>query len=215
MKDGTASKHYLQVRSAQPPMLGAESFDRQVQLDADPQTPWANEALMRDTLSRIIHEPEIGVHLGDLIVMSDIDEIPSKAALLLAKTCKIPDWLHLSMTNYMYSFEFPLNDNGYWRASIVTATSDVAYSHQRHSDDLLQSAGWHCSWCFDTIEQFKIKMKVVSILVNASGILRFVLKGYSHKDRLTSDSQLASEEIQRKICGGLDIFDMYPVKLIY
>ena len=101
---------------------------------------------------------ECGV--GDLLIMSDIDEIPSRQALMLAKTCVTPSWLHLTMKNYMYSFEFPLNDHGYWRASIVTASSNLQYSHTRQSDDSLLSAGWHCSWCFRTLEEFRIKMKV-------------------------------------------------------
>jgi len=141
-------------------VITALIWPRQVQLEATPGSPWNNEALMRNTLTRIIHEQTTNVHLGDLIIMSDIDEIPSRAALTLARTCEIPPWLHLSMKNYMYSFEFPLHDHGYWRASIVTATSDVVYSHQRHSDDLLLGAGWHCSWCFATIEEFVSKMQV-------------------------------------------------------
>ncbi|KAI0294705.1 glycosyl transferase [Multifurca ochricompacta] len=132
---------------------------------------------------------------GDLILMSDVDEISSKETLQLAKVCSLPPILHLNMRDYLYSFEFPLNDNGYWRPKIVTfeATTTFGYNHIRASDELLLHAGWHCSWCFRSIQEYHIKMT-----------------GYSHNDRLTSSSQLLPSEIQRKICTGLDIYDMYP-----
>jgi len=169
---------------------------QQVHFLQDEKNPWHNEGMMRRTLTDIILDHRRhAIRAGDLVLMSDVDEIPSREALQLARVCAIPPVLHLSMKNYLYSFEFPLNNDGYWRAKLVTfgATPQFGYNHVRASDELLLHAGWHCSWCFRSIQEFQIKMT-----------------GYSHNDRLTSSSQLLPSEIQRKICAGLDIYDMYP-----
>jgi beta-1,4-mannosyl-glycoprotein beta-1,4-N-acetylglucosaminyltransferase len=36
------------------------------------------------------------------------------------------------------------------------------------------------------------------------------MTSYSHNDRVTHNSLLDKKEIQRKICEGKDVFDMYP-----
>ncbi len=36
------------------------------------------------------------------------------------------------------------------------------------------------------------------------------MTSYSHNDRVTHEKLLDKKEIQRKICNGEDVFDMYP-----
>lgn len=36
------------------------------------------------------------------------------------------------------------------------------------------------------------------------------MTSYSHSDRVTSSDLIKVENIQKKICDGADIFDMYP-----
>ena len=62
--------------------------------------------------------------------MSDVDEIPSREPLQLARVCAIPPVLHLGMKKYLYSFEFPLDKYGYWRAKLVTFGATPQFAPQ-------------------------------------------------------------------------------------
>ncbi|CAG8809860.1 18174_t:CDS:1, partial [Racocetra fulgida] len=67
------------------------------------------------------------------------------------------------------------------------------YHHGRLSDDILSDAGWHCTFCFRYISDFKFKMT-----------------SYSHNDRVTNQDLLDDNAIQDKICEGKNIFGMFP-----
>ena len=138
-----------------------------------------------------------GVRSGDLIIQSDVDEIPSRSTIALLRTCQgFADNLHLSLKGYIFSFAFSLYQPT-TAASVKTyrPSDGFYYSHQRHGDFILEDAGWHCSFCFRYLSDFRDKMT-----------------GFSHFDRVTDPrSQLRNGDIQRKICDGRDIFDMFPV----
>ncbi|KAG7626660.1 Glycosyl transferase family 17 [Arabidopsis thaliana x Arabidopsis arenosa] len=56
--------------------------------------------------------------LADLLIMSDVDEIPSRHTVNLLRWCnEITQIPHLRLKNSLYSFEFLL-DNKSWRASV-------------------------------------------------------------------------------------------------
>ncbi|CEH13551.1 glycosyltransferase family 17 protein [Ceraceosorus bombacis] len=134
---------------------------------------------------------------ADLVLMSDIDEIPSRSALQLLKACQAPSPIHLQLRPYTYSFEWEAGEAS-WRASLHQwGASGNFYGHGKRSDVMLADAGWHCSWCFATLEEFVQKMK-----------------GASHADRLYHrlhwQQYLSHERIQSKICKGEDLFDMLP-----
>ena len=126
--------------------------------------------------------------------MSDVDEIPSAHTINLLRWCdEVPSILHLQLKNYLYSFEFRVDDKS-WRASIHRyETGKTRYAHYRQSDDILADAGWHCSFCFRRISDFIFKMKA-----------------YSHYDRVRFSHYLNPERIQKVICKGTDLFDMLP-----
>ncbi|KAI9360808.1 glycosyltransferase family 17-domain-containing protein [Zopfochytrium polystomum] len=134
--------------------------------------------------------------IGDIMIMSDVDEIPSRQAINLARGCEgVPPVLHLGMRNFLYSFDFLL-DMDHWRAKVsrVTDRPDTfLYTHSRKGDVLLADAGWHCSFCFPRIQDFVFKMT-----------------GYSHADRVVNRELLDPKRIQRVICEGSDIFGMMP-----
>ncbi|XP_078434411.1 uncharacterized protein LOC144705545 [Wolffia australiana] len=158
----------------------------------DPADPFAAEARHRAALNGLLRRA--GAAAGDIIVMSDADEIPSPQTLRLLRWCDgFPQVLHLQLRQYLYSFEFYV-DMRSWRASAhVFHPRATRYRHSRQGDALLADAGWHCSFCFRKIEDFVFKMKA-----------------YSHADRVTRRSHLDPERIQEKICRGEDLFDMLP-----
>ncbi|KAI3863320.1 hypothetical protein MKX03_008275 [Papaver bracteatum] len=84
----------------------------------------------------------------ELLMMSDVDEIPSRRTINLFRCCgDIPPILHHHLNNYLYLFEF-LGNNKSWRASFM-------YIRQT----ILSDVGWHCSFCFRSISEFIFKMK--------------------------------------------------------
>lgn len=150
--------------------------------------PFDQEAQMRTSMNSALEAA--GVREGDLVLMSDVDELPRASTLELLKTCDYGDVIHLQLANYVYSFEFLL-DRDSWRASVRRHPSS-GYSHGRVSETLLGDAGWHCSFCFKHIRDFQFKMQA-----------------YSHADRSRAEL-LGEDRIQKVICDGTDIFDMLP-----
>ncbi|XP_047974858.1 uncharacterized protein LOC125217078 [Salvia hispanica] len=156
------------------------------------ENPFIEEAYQRLALDYLLKQA--GIQDDDLLIMSDVDEIPSRHTVNLLRWCDgIPPILHLRLRNYLYSFEF-LVDNNSWRASIhVYQAGKTRYAHYRQSDEILADAGWHCSFCFRRIKEFVFKMKA-----------------YSHVDRVRFSHFLNPKRVQRVICKGADLFDMLP-----
>ncbi|KAL1216146.1 hypothetical protein V5N11_033772 [Cardamine amara subsp. amara] len=156
------------------------------------QNPFYEEAYQRVALDQLLRIA--GITDDDLLLMSDVDEIPSRHTINLLRWCdEIPQILHLRLKNYLYSFEF-LVDSKSWRASIHRyETGKTRYAHYRQSDEILADAGWHCSFCFRRISEFIFKMKA-----------------YSHNDRVRFGHFLNPKRVQRVICKGADLFDMLP-----
>ncbi|XP_010458740.1 PREDICTED: uncharacterized protein LOC104755579 [Camelina sativa] len=156
------------------------------------QNPFYEEAYQRVALDQLLRIA--GITDDDLLLMSDVDEIPSRHTINLLRWCdEVPKILHLRLKNYLYSFEF-LVDNKSWRASVHRyETGKTRYAHYRQSDEILADAGWHCSFCFRRISEFIFKMKA-----------------YSHNDRVRFGHFLNPKRVQRVICKGADLFDMLP-----
>ncbi|KAK4272118.1 hypothetical protein QN277_020713 [Acacia crassicarpa] len=156
------------------------------------ENPFIEEAYQRVALDQLLRIA--GIEDDDLLIMSDVDEIPSAHTINLLRWCDdIPQVLHLQLRNYLYSFEFFL-DNESWRGSVHRyQTGKTRYAHYRQSDVLLSDAGWHCSFCFRHISDFIFKMKA-----------------YSHNDRVRFTHFLNPNRIQDVICKGDDLFDMLP-----
>ncbi|KAK8963427.1 hypothetical protein KSP40_PGU012513 [Platanthera guangdongensis] len=154
-------------------------------------TPFRIESILRSVVNSLIRHS--GAVDGDIVLMSDADEIPSQHTVQLLRWCDgIPTVLHLELRHYMYSFEFPV-DFSSWRATANVYRPGMMYKHSRRSNMILADAGWHCSFCFRRIGDFVFKMKA-----------------YSHADRIRNPSFLDHGRIQRIICEGGDLFDMLP-----
>ncbi|XP_021299101.1 uncharacterized protein LOC110427814 isoform X2 [Herrania umbratica] len=156
------------------------------------ENPFVEEAYQRVALDQLIRIA--GIEDDDLLIMSDVDEIPSAHTINLLRWCDgVPPVIHLQLRNYLYSFEYHV-DNKSWRASVHRyKTGKTRYAHYRQADVILSDAGWHCSFCFRHIREFIFKMKA-----------------YSHTDRVRFSHYLNPKRIQDVICRGADLFDMIP-----
>ncbi|KAJ9120603.1 hypothetical protein QFC22_002532 [Naganishia vaughanmartiniae] len=173
--------------------------------DLSPDLPsgsFENEATMRQRVTELLHSQasEGAIPPGSLILHSDVDEIISRDTLSLLSVCQgFPSRLHLNVKNYRYGFDFPLPDGGYWRPKVVTYLSEadddtLQYGHGRAGDTMLADAGWHCSWCFRTLDEMRVKML-----------------GYSHNDRVRGRKNLLDlDKLRERVCKGEEPFGMLP-----
>ncbi|KAK6505256.1 hypothetical protein TWF481_007170 [Arthrobotrys musiformis] len=167
-------------------------YEETTTLVENPNDPFDNEKKSRDHATEIIKT--LKLEESDLIIISDVDEIPNRDTVELLKACEgYPQYLHLEMRSYMYSFEFPA-PRSQWRAMAgqIGADGDLEYDHRRMGDVLLANSGVHCSWCLRSIQDFQFKMQA-----------------YSHADRATK-SVLDPKNIQKAICEGSDVEQMLP-----
>ncbi|KAF4977728.1 hypothetical protein FDECE_18316 [Fusarium decemcellulare] len=147
--------------------------------DFKPQRHWDREDLQRnamfDQVFPKLNGPQTPVD-GDVLLVADLDEIPRPATLLVLRTCNFPRRLTLASKFYYYSFQF-LHDGPEWpfpqatyykglRGTILPGnlrTGDAGVPLLRDLEKgVLANAGWHCSSCFSTIDQFRNKMSSFS-----------------------------------------------------
>ncbi|XP_023529299.1 beta-1,4-mannosyl-glycoprotein 4-beta-N-acetylglucosaminyltransferase-like [Cucurbita pepo subsp. pepo] len=166
-------------------------FSGQVDSRESYRNPFDLESQQRVAMNGLLQRA--GISVGDLLIMTDTDEIPSSHTVKLLQWCdEVPPIVHLEMRNYMYSFEFPV-DFSSWRASVHIYGPQSHYKHSRQTDLIFSDGGWHCSFCFRSIQDFAFKMTA-----------------YSHADRVRRQEFLNYSRIQKLICQGDDLFDMLP-----
>ncbi|XP_006461218.1 hypothetical protein AGABI2DRAFT_192752 [Agaricus bisporus var. bisporus H97] len=164
------------------------------------ESAWDVEARTRGAMSSLISQKmlQFPSSTKSLVIMSDMDEIPSRHTVQLLKTCDFGEAIHLQLRNFLYSFEWFLGF-GSWRASARIWDDKSYYRHSKSTDRILADAGWHCSYCFRTIPEYIVKMK-----------------GFSHADRIGGRINLLDPGyIQATICKGRDIFNMLPEAYSY
>ncbi|KAM7208080.1 Glycosyl transferase [Naviculisporaceae sp. PSN 640] len=112
---------------------------------------------------------------GDIILVSDVDEITRPETLTLLKTCHFPRRLTLRSAFYYYSFQYrhrgpdwPHPQATFYQGPLRTVRPNdlrmglgFPLTKWWDSADLAQAA-WHCSSCFGTIEEMLTKMKSFS-----------------------------------------------------
>ncbi|KAK8995233.1 hypothetical protein V6N11_069676 [Hibiscus sabdariffa] len=94
------------------------------------ENPSVEEAFHRVALDQLLRLANI--ENDDLLIMPDVDEIPSEHTANQLRWCDdVPPILHLKLSNYLYSFEY-LMDNKSRRASVHKyKTRKTRYAHFR------------------------------------------------------------------------------------
>ncbi|CAI9275127.1 unnamed protein product [Lactuca saligna] len=131
------------------------------------ENPFVEEAYQRLALDFLLKKA--GIQDDDLLIMSDVDEIPSRHTINLLRC---------------------------WRASVHRYQSGkTTYAHYRQSDIMLADAGWHCSFCFRHISEFIFKMKAYSHVdrvrfnkfLNPTRVQKVICKGSDLFDMLPEE----------------------------
>ena len=145
---------------------------------------------------------------GDVVLLSDVDELPRRGVVQLLRQCEgYPAVLHLQLHRFIFSFAFADGQSSDTHSSartydpLVPRLSHLLFVH-RHTEvvrgsglHMLGDAGWHCSFCFRSIEEFLDKMRA-----------------YSHAERGGDANSVfrTPAHVQRAVCEGRDLYDMLP-----
>jgi beta-1,4-mannosyl-glycoprotein beta-1,4-N-acetylglucosaminyltransferase len=148
-------------------------------------------------------EGEQAADIGDVILVSDVDEIVRPATLQLLRNCDFPRRLTLRSQFYYYGFQF-LHQGLEWGHPQATTyqgkSGTILPSNLRNGEGEgrlggwlqkaeLWNAGWHCSSCFATIEDMLTKMS-----------------SFSHMT-LNKEQFRDPERIVDRVRKGLDLWD--------
>lgn len=146
---------------------------------------WDHEDWFRDSMFTEVFPGLVGTrqeaHDGDVLLVSDMDEIVRPGAMLLLRYCDIPPRLTLRTDFYYYSFQWrhrgpqwshpdatvyrgpnTLLPNDLRQGLLGTGFAPIASFRRWRNRATLWNAGWHCSSCFATVDEMRTKMKSFS-----------------------------------------------------
>lgn len=184
---------------------------------------WDHEDLQRNAMFDQVFpklQGEEKPSMGDVIIVSDVDEIPRPEALTIMRNCDYSRRLTLRSRFYYYSFQW-LHRGEEWahpQATYYEGEDTIRPANLRNgeggSNALLRklekadlhNAAWHCSSCFATVEEMLTKMSSFSHTTlnrpefrETSGLVRRVRNGLDLFDRPTEfyDRVEKNEDIPR------------------
>ncbi len=123
-------------------------------------TPWIAEYVQRNALSQVISSAAP----TDMVILSDVDEIPSRPAIEMAIARPPGEILALDMSFFYYGFNWETPAR--WdraravRASILQSVSPQELRSCPYPDTVIPEAGWHLSYFYkrkDIVERIKAK----------------------------------------------------------
>ena len=143
--------------------------------------------------------------MGDVIVVSDVGEIPRPETLIVSRNCDFPRRLTLRSRFYYYSFQ-RLHQGAEWahpQATFYEGDKTIRPANLRNGEGGtmlstwlalkdkadLWNASWHCSFCFSTLEETLNK-----------------ISSSSHT-KYNSERSRDREGIVGRVRGGLDLFE--------
>ncbi|CAG8950229.1 hypothetical protein HYFRA_00008467 [Hymenoscyphus fraxineus] len=159
---------------------------------------WDREKLSRNAmfdqvLTRL--EGEQKANKGDVVLVSDVDELPRPDTIKALRNCKFPKKVALGSKMYYYSFQW-LARNEWWhpQATYFDGKDTILPEALRHSDAdedtfKLYNAAWHCSFCFPTVGELVTK-----------------IKSFSHTE-MDREEITNKDNIVHRVRFGLDVFN--------
>ncbi|KAK4694195.1 hypothetical protein P7C71_g3344, partial [Lecanoromycetidae sp. Uapishka_2] len=102
------------------------------------------------------------VNAGDVILVSDVDEIPRADIIKALRNCMFPQRLTLRTDYYRYSFQWVLREEQ-WKhpqATFYKGADTVKPESLRmdKQDAEIYNAGWHCSSCLASLQDMVNKI---------------------------------------------------------
>ena len=154
-------------------------------------------ALLNQILAVLPEEDPRAPQLDDIILVSDVDEIPRPSTIHTLRNCVIPRRLTLASRFYYYSFqwlhrgqEWPHPQATYYQGPHSTILPDsLRMSGIQNRLETFSNAAWHCSSCYPSLEAFVTK-----------------ITGFSHT-KFNKPEFVNRSKILQRVRQGLDLFD--------
>ncbi|KAK1453641.1 glycosyltransferase family 17 [Colletotrichum melonis] len=142
---------------------------REMDLEAlKESSTWDREAKSRNAMyEQVIPtlEGEQQASIDDILIVSDVDEIPKPEVLRALRNCEIPPRVSIHSKIYYYSYQWlSRNDWNHPQATVYRGVDTVLPHDLRHNanDHHFNQGGWHCSYCFSTVEEMAQKINSFS-----------------------------------------------------
>ncbi|KAH0373809.1 hypothetical protein KCU65_g113, partial [Aureobasidium melanogenum] len=184
---------------------------RVVEDKAQSQWIWDHEDYLRNALFTAVFPELEGTEQeakdGDVLIVSDMDEIVRPGVMLLLRYCDIPARLMLRTQFYYYSFQWrhrglqwahpdvtiyrgrdTIMPNDLRQGLLGSGWMPIAAIRRWWDRATLWNAGWHCSSCFATVAEMHTKMQ-----------------SFSHQNWNTEENRDSRIMIDR-VRHGLDLF---------
>jgi beta-1,4-mannosyl-glycoprotein beta-1,4-N-acetylglucosaminyltransferase len=133
---------------------------------------------------------------GDIILVSDVDEIPRPESLDTLRNCIFPAKVTLRSLFYYYSFqwlhagdEWPYPQATFYNGDKTVKPQDLRNEPGNKDAIRMPNAAWHCSYCFSKIDDVVKK-----------------LKSFSHIEYSTEE-YTNRKKILHRFRHGIDLFD--------
>ena len=154
---------------------------------------WARECYQREQLFAGLRD----VRDGDVVIVTDVDEIIRSEVLRTLKECSgySNGNLQFDMRLYYYAYNLrhpnPWSVKGtVWNSTLNLTAQDVRHAASQSIKHTFNDAGWHCSCCFSTIRDIRNKMV-----------------HYTHTDLTGNLALHTKEHIVSVVRRGEDLYD--------
>jgi len=168
-------------------------------IDYHKNEQWINEKYQRNSINNGIKK--LSLNNDDLIIISDLDEIPNPNILIQIKDnkIKINDGKILQLDMYYYNLYSKHHDKWY-HSKIVSYNTYIKTTPEaiRHSKiQVIENAGWHLSYFGD------------------ANFISNKIKNFSHQE-FNSETYTDNDKIQNRINKSSDLFgrNYVPIKRI-
>ena len=164
------------------------------------ETTWERERFHRNAMfEQGLSVPGKESRPGDILLTSDIDEIPRSWVIEALRRCAGFEGhiVKFDMNFFYYSYLIRAREN--WSVKMATFVNGEGdypkpfdVRNAEANEILFTDAGWHCSYCFPELAQFRNKMR-----------------SFSHTE-LNLPKFLTQENIVRSIHSGVAFFSHVP-----
>lgn len=126
---------------------------------------WAREHFSRNAMMDQVFptlEGEKKVQTGDVIIVSDVDEIPRPEIIKSLRNCQFPRRLRLRTVYFRYSFQWTLREEQWIHPQATFYDGDKTIRPESlrmgKTEGELWNAGWHCSSCLGSLKDMVNKV---------------------------------------------------------
>jgi beta-1,4-mannosyl-glycoprotein beta-1,4-N-acetylglucosaminyltransferase len=161
---------------------------------------WSRERFIRNSLfSRVFPslQPPAAPNTKDVILISDLDEIPRPETITVLRNCDFPKRTNLRSRFFYYSYQWEhlnvdwMHPQATWYdgmdKTVLPDTLRMGFDGKDYWN--FTNSSWHCSSCFSTVAEMDYK-----------------IASFSHTE-YNKPRFRDPKEIVRRVRNGLDLFD--------